>query len=48
MIKMGVMRRDVNVQDAPLFLAGDNRNANWLKYGFHQVDEIYRCWEMIL
>lgn len=47
-IKMGVMRRDVNVQDAPLFLAGDNRNANWLEYGFHQVDDIDKYWEMIM
>ena len=47
-IKMGAMRRDVNVQDAPIFLAGDNRNANWLEYGFHQVDDIDKSWEIMM
>lgn len=47
-IKMGAMRRDVNVQDAPLFLVGDNRNANWLEYGFHQVDDIDKSWEIMM
>ena len=47
-IKMGVIRRDVNLQNAPLFLAGDDRNTNWLEYGFHQVNDIDKYWDMMM
>ena len=47
-IKMGVIRKDVNLQNAPLFLAGDDRNANWLEYGFHQVNDIDKYWDMMM
>ena len=48
MIKQGARSRDVNVQDAPLYLAGAKRNANWIEYGFHQVDDIDKYWEMMM
>lgn len=48
MIKQGARSRDVNVQDAPLYLAGAERNANWIEYGFHQVDDIDKYWEMMM
>ena len=47
-IKTGAKSRSVTLQDAPLYLAGCNRSANWIEYGINQVDEIDRCWEMIL
>lgn len=47
-IKEGANRRNVSMQDAPLFLAGCNRNANWMEYGFHQLDHIDKYWEMIM
>ena len=48
MIKQGARSRDVNVQDAPLYLAGAKRNANWIEYGCHQVDDIDKYWEMMM
>lgn len=47
-IKTGAKSRNVTLQDAPLYLAGCNRSANWIEYGINQVDEIDKCWEMIL
>lgn len=47
-IKSGVNSRDVNIQDAPLYLAGLNRNADWLEFGVHQVAEIDKTWDMLM
>ena len=47
-IKAGARARDVNIQDAPLILAGLERNANWLEYGFNAIEEIDKTWEMIM
>ena len=44
----GVRLRDVNNEDAPLVLAGLNRNANWMEYGFNEVSDIDQSWEMIM
>lgn len=48
MIIAGAKARDVNIQDAPLILAGVERNANWLEYGFNAVEDIDKTWEMIM
>jgi len=47
-IKAGIIARDVNIQNAPLHLAGLNRRANWMEYGLNQVAEIDRTWEMLM
>lgn len=47
-IKTGTDSRDVNIHNAPLHLAGLNRNANWMEYGFNQVAEIDKTWEMLM
>lgn len=47
-ILAGAKARDVNIKDAPLFLAGPNRNANWMEYGFNEVDDIDKTWEMLM
>lgn len=47
-IMAGAKARDVNIQDAPLILAGVERNANWLEYSFNAVEEIDKTWEMIM
>lgn len=47
-ILTGVKDRDVNKQDAPLILAGLERNANWMEYGFNTVREVDETWEMIM
>lgn len=44
----GAIKRNVNKFDAPLFLAGPERSANWMEYGFHIVDEIDKNWNMIM
>lgn len=47
-IKAGIIARDVNIQNAPLHLAGLNRRANWMEYGLNQVAEIDKTWEMLM
>lgn len=47
-IRAGVKVRDVNLNDAPLLLAGMGRNANWMEYGFHQIEDIDKTWEMLM
>lgn len=47
-IKIGTDSRDVNAQNAPLHLIGLNRNANWMEYGFNQVEDIDKTWEMLM
>lgn len=47
-ILAGAKMRDVNITNAPLVLAGQNRNANWMEYGFVEVDDIDKTWEMIM
>lgn len=44
----GAKLRDVNIENAPLFLAGPNRSANWMEYGFNEVEDIDSSWEMIM
>lgn len=47
-IRQGAEDRDVSIQDAPLILAGPNRHANWMEYGFHQLSDIDKNWSMIM
>lgn len=47
-VRKGTDARDVNIQNAPLHLAGLNRNANWMEYGFNTVAEIDKTWEMLM
>lgn len=47
-IKKGADSRNVNTQDAPLYLVGQNRSANWMEYGFSQVADIDKTWEMLM
>lgn len=47
-IRNGTNTRNVNNQDAPMRFAGSNRNANWMEYGFSQVADIDKNWEMLM
>ena len=47
-ILAGAKARDVNKQDAPLILAGPERKANWMEYGFHEVSDIDRTWDKLM
>lgn len=47
-IRKGIMARDVTKQDAPLHLAGVNRNANWIEYGINQVADIDKYWDLLM
>lgn len=44
----GAKSREVSIENAPLVLAGLNRSANWMEYGFNEVSEIDQTWEMIM
>ena len=47
-IRTGAISRDVNIQNAPIHLAGLNRSANWMEYGLHEVADIDKTWEMLM
>lgn len=47
-IRFGINSRDVNIKNAPLYLAGPERNADWMEYGFYQVTDIDKSWEMLM
>lgn len=47
-IREGTQSRDVNIQDAPLYLAGPNRSANWMEYGIYEIESIDKNWEMLM
>lgn len=47
-IRKGTDSRDVNVRNAPLYLAGLNRDANWIEFGFSKVADIDKTWEMLM
>lgn len=47
-ITSGTISRDVNIQNAPLHLAGLNRSANWMEFGFCQTADIDKTWEMMM
>lgn len=47
-VRNGAAARDASKQDAPLHLAGLNRNANWIEYGINQVADIDKYWELLM
>lgn len=47
-VRNGASVRDASKQDAPLHLAGVNRNANWIEYGINQVADIDKYWELLM
>lgn len=47
-VRNGAAERDVNKQDAPLHLAGLNRNANWIEYGINRVADIDKNWDLLM
>ena len=47
-IEKGVDSRDFYIKNAPLVIAGNpDRNANWMEYGFYELNDIEKSWDMI-
>lgn len=48
-IEKGIDSRDFYIKDAPLVIAGNlDRNANWMEYGFYELNDIEKSWDMIM